>query len=108
MSVRYLALLLIGLLVIGCSGAAPRRQAVSPTPTPQLLTVLTPDIGEVRYRPEPIIGQLVLATTVGPDEAPKDEVSAIPANTRQIYLVVRVTDLSRRGETECSLAAGSE
>lgn len=93
MSVRYLPLLLIGLLVVGCSGAAPRRQAVSPTPTPQLLAVLTPDIGEVRYRPEPIIGQLVLATTVGPDEAPKDEVSAIPANTRQIYLVVRVTDL---------------
>ncbi|MFN3337103.1 MAG: hypothetical protein ACK42I_06330 [Thermomicrobium sp.] len=93
MSVRYLPLLLIGLLVVGCSGAAPRRQVVSSTPTPQLISVLTPDTAEVRYRPEPIIGQLVLATTIGPDEAPKDEASTIPANTRQLYLVVRATDL---------------
>lgn len=93
MSARYLPLLLIGLLVVGCSGAAPRRQATLSTPTPQPISVLTPDTAEVRYRPEPIIGQLVLATTIGQDEAPKDEASTIPANTRRIYLVVRATDL---------------
>ncbi len=93
MKVQFLPLLLLVLLLSGCSATAPMQQGTPSTPTSLSLSVLTPDRGEVRYRPEPIIGQLVLATTIGQDEAPQDEVGTLPGNTRQVYLVVRATDL---------------
>lgn len=88
-----LSLLVFGVLVAACR--SPQIEIVRPTPTPTTLpaAVLTPDTSLVRYRPEPIVGQLVLTTQVAPDGTPRDERSSVPVGTQQLYLAVRVTDV---------------
>lgn len=80
-------------VLFGCSTVQPPVERVTPTPTALPVSVLTPDTNDVRYRPEPIIGQLGLATQIAADGTPRDERTSVPAGTQQLYLVVRVTDL---------------
>ncbi|MCX2727909.1 hypothetical protein OO015_10455 [Thermomicrobium sp. 4228-Ro] len=88
----FIRLLLLVALPIGCSTAQPALDHPKPTPTSPPASVLTPDTNEIRFRPEPIIGQLVLATQIGEDEAPRDERASVPVGTERLYLVVRVSD----------------
>jgi len=91
---RFL-LSLVGLAVIlsGCSAPNVEPERPTPTATPLAASVLTPDTSTIRYRPDPIIGRLVLATQIGEDESPRDDITSVPANAQQLYLAVRVTDL---------------
>ncbi|MCX7623232.1 MAG: hypothetical protein N2Z82_05715 [Thermomicrobium sp.] len=81
------------LLLVGCSTPRVNPERPSPTATPVPASILTPDTNEPRSRPEPILGQLVLATQLDRDDAPRDDRTTIPPDARQLYLVVRASDV---------------
>ncbi len=87
--VLVLAVVLLG----GCTAPVVQSQRPSPTPTPAAVSVLTPDTDTEARSLDPIIGQLVLTTEVGNDEAPKEQRSAFPVNAKQLYLVVRASEM---------------
>jgi hypothetical protein len=91
---KALPVLLLAMVLLGaCTAPVVQSQRPLPTPTPAAASVLTPDTNTEARPLDPIIGQLVLAMEVGNDEAPKDQRSAFPVNAKQLYLVVRASDM---------------
>ncbi len=91
---RALFLLILALSALTACSTPPRTIERPPaTPTPALQTLLTPDTGQISLQLDPVFGQLVLATALGADDAPADEVTTLSANASQVYLVARVTQL---------------
>jgi len=91
---KALPVLLLAMVLLGaCTAPVVQSQRPLPTPTPAAASVLTPDTNTEARPLDPVIGQLVLAMEVGNDEAPKDQRSAFPVNAKQLYLVVRASDM---------------